>query len=108
MSRNLLLQAIHADSNFLDSYFLLVVNYSNQFEFDKVAKVLAQIDQRNENFTSYEQNMLDCEKAILNGENVKAYDIAMNDLNQHNRDYFTLTDYLIYSLEYVNNPQQVN
>lgn len=101
-----MLQSIKLDSTFLDPHFLLLGYNMNIQNYVKASELIERLDRLTRNMTDYEKNILDLSKADLKGKNKLVYNIAVNDEARFDRDYFTITDYLIYALEYVNNPQK--
>ena len=97
-------RSIRADSSFLDPYFLLVGHFYNLGDFEQVEQILNRMSPKMENKSLYEKNIYLYEKANLIGNNKTVYNIAMDDLEKFERDFFTTTDYLVYALEFVNNP----
>jgi class 3 adenylate cyclase len=96
--------SIQADSNFLDSYFLLIGYYYNHGERDQIADLIKKVEPRTSGISPYEMNILQIEKADLNGDNRRVYEIMLQDLEKFDRDFFTISDYMIFAINYMNNP----
>ncbi len=104
LSRALLLKSIQSDSNFLDPYFLLTANYFNYNEFERAKAVAMKVKRHPSLKSDYEENILNIDLANLEGNNKQAFQMAMKDFQKYKRDFFTLTDYLYYTINYVNDP----
>ena len=105
ISRAYLYEAIRIDSSFLDPYFLYLGNLFSRSEYNKMHQLLEIVSRYAPDFSSYEQNIYDIEKANIFGKNKEAYRIALRDISQFERDYYTITDYIKYALIFVNNPR---
>ncbi len=102
-----LLQSIQADSNFLDSYFLLMGQYYNQGKNEKRKELVNVVRPLVKDLSNYERNTFLIEEANLQGKNKKAFHIAIDDMKEYERDFFTTTDYVVHALEAVNESEKV-
>jgi class 3 adenylate cyclase len=107
LAKTLLLKSISADSSFLDPYLLLLGYHYNYRNYHQAHELIDILEEKTENLSSREQNVLNYMSAVIHGNNKECYDIVLKDIEENKRDFFTSTDFLVFALELVNNPAKV-